>query len=225
MTRSQPVDETSFGVRLVASAWGARRAFGSVSDLACSASQPPLLPWQRRRTVARRCDVGCLEFQTASRRLNDAHTITDPPEFNLHPAKIHNHLSLLHTTHLRTPKSRAKEIASLQAVAIGSLFVSLVYCAESTVRWFVVREKHCWMAADCADKSKRTGDGLMHNQCRGLAMASCGYSELLSLIWAPPKPWTDADGRSGASKSKTNKASYCAQPAASMETCLGSRWA
>jgi hypothetical protein len=40
---------------------------------------------------------------------------------------------------------------------INSLFVSLVYCAESTVRWFVVREKHCWMAADCADKSKRTG--------------------------------------------------------------------
>jgi hypothetical protein len=31
-----------------------------------------------------------------------------------------------------------------------SLFVSLVYCAESTVRWFVVREKHCWMAADSA---------------------------------------------------------------------------
>jgi hypothetical protein len=27
---------------------------------------------------------------------------------------------------------------------------------ESTVRWFVVREKHCWMAADSADKSKRT---------------------------------------------------------------------
>jgi hypothetical protein len=38
-----------------------------------------------------------------------------------------------------------------------SLFVSLVYCAESTVRWFVVREKYCWMAADSADKSKRTG--------------------------------------------------------------------
>jgi hypothetical protein len=37
-----------------------------------------------------------------------------------------------------------------------SLFVSLVYCAESTVRWFVAREKHCWMAADSADKSKRT---------------------------------------------------------------------
>jgi hypothetical protein len=40
---------------------------------------------------------------------------------------------------------------------ICTLFVSLVYCAESTVRWFVVREKHCWMAADSADKSKRTG--------------------------------------------------------------------
>jgi hypothetical protein len=41
--------------------------------------------------------------------------------------------------------------------AMYSLFVSLVYCAESTVCWFVVRKKHCWMAADCADKSKRTG--------------------------------------------------------------------
>jgi hypothetical protein len=29
--------------------------------------------------------------------------------------------------------------------------------AESTVRWFIVREKHCWMAADSAHKSKRTG--------------------------------------------------------------------
>jgi hypothetical protein len=38
-----------------------------------------------------------------------------------------------------------------------TLFVSPVYCAESTVRWFIVREKHCWMAADSADKSKRTG--------------------------------------------------------------------
>jgi hypothetical protein len=28
--------------------------------------------------------------------------------------------------------------------------------AESTVRWFVVREKHCWMTADLADKLKRT---------------------------------------------------------------------
>jgi hypothetical protein len=37
------------------------------------------------------------------------------------------------------------------------MFVSLVYCAKSTVRWFVVRGKHCWMAADSADKSKRTG--------------------------------------------------------------------
>jgi hypothetical protein len=37
------------------------------------------------------------------------------------------------------------------------LFVSLVYCTKGTVRWFVVREKHCWMTADSADKSKRTG--------------------------------------------------------------------
>jgi hypothetical protein len=37
-----------------------------------------------------------------------------------------------------------------------SLFVSLVYCAEITVRWFIVREKHCCMAADSGDKSKRT---------------------------------------------------------------------
>jgi hypothetical protein len=29
--------------------------------------------------------------------------------------------------------------------------------AESTIRWFVVREKHCWMTADSADKLKRTG--------------------------------------------------------------------
>jgi hypothetical protein len=29
--------------------------------------------------------------------------------------------------------------------------------AESTVRWFVVREKHCWMTADSADPAKRTG--------------------------------------------------------------------
>jgi hypothetical protein len=43
----------------------------------------------------------------------------------------------------------------------NNLFVSLVYCAESTVRWFVVREKHCWMAADSADKSKRTGQKLL----------------------------------------------------------------
>jgi hypothetical protein len=29
--------------------------------------------------------------------------------------------------------------------------------AESTVRWFVMREKHCWMATDSADPAKRTG--------------------------------------------------------------------
>jgi hypothetical protein len=29
--------------------------------------------------------------------------------------------------------------------------------AESIVRWFIVREKHCWMAADLAEPAKRTG--------------------------------------------------------------------
>jgi hypothetical protein len=46
---------------------------------------------------------------------------------------------------------------SLRSRKTISLFISLVYCAEITVRWFVVREKHCWMAAGSADKSKRTG--------------------------------------------------------------------
>jgi hypothetical protein len=31
-----------------------------------------------------------------------------------------------------------------------------IVVAESTVRWFIVREKHCWMAADSADMLKRT---------------------------------------------------------------------
>jgi hypothetical protein len=26
--------------------------------------------------------------------------------------------------------------------------------AESTVRWFVVREKHCWMIADSAETNR-----------------------------------------------------------------------
>jgi hypothetical protein len=56
---------------------------------------------------------------------------------------------------------------------VRSLFVSLLDCAESTVCWFVVREKHYWMAADSADKSKRTG--------RVLFSASFA-STLLSLI-------------------------------------------
>jgi hypothetical membrane protein len=32
-----------------------------------------------------------------------------------------------------------------------------IIVAESTVRWFIVREKHCWMAADSAEPAKRTG--------------------------------------------------------------------
>jgi hypothetical protein len=50
----------------------------------------------------------------------------------------------------------------------ASLFVSLVYCAESTIRWFVVREKHCWMAADSADKSKRTGRAFLETFSKGM---------------------------------------------------------
>jgi hypothetical protein len=26
-----------------------------------------------------------------------------------------------------------------------------IIVAESTIRWFIVREKHCWMAADLAE--------------------------------------------------------------------------
>jgi hypothetical protein len=48
-------------------------------------------------------------------------------------------------------------VAARENLIIYSLFISLVYCAESTVCWFVVREKHCWMATDSADKSKRIG--------------------------------------------------------------------
>jgi hypothetical protein len=79
-----------------------------------------------------------------------------------------------------------------------SLFVSLVYCAESTVRWFVVREKHCWIAADSADKSKRTGRLTTHltrNNSRSLNEdgkedRSCPHGQLMGcaagLNWAAP---------------------------------------
>jgi hypothetical protein len=53
-------------------------------------------------------------------------------------------------------KQNGDVLFSRLQVETSGLFVSLVYCAESTVRWFVVREKHCWMTADSADKSKRT---------------------------------------------------------------------
>jgi hypothetical protein len=32
-----------------------------------------------------------------------------------------------------------------------------IIVAESTVHWFIVREKHCWMTADLAEAAKRTG--------------------------------------------------------------------
>jgi hypothetical protein len=34
---------------------------------------------------------------------------------------------------------------------INSLSFRWFIVAESTARWFVVREKHCWMAADSAE--------------------------------------------------------------------------
>jgi hypothetical protein len=52
------------------------------------------------------------------------------------------------------------------------MFVSLVYCAESTVRWFVVREKHCWMAADSADNSKEQGGASITCQIAKLSRSS-----------------------------------------------------
>jgi hypothetical protein len=32
-----------------------------------------------------------------------------------------------------------------------------IIVTESTVRWFIVREKHCWMVTDLAEPAKRTG--------------------------------------------------------------------
>jgi hypothetical protein len=72
--------------------------------------------------------------------------------------------------------------------ATFSLFVSLVYCAESTVRWFIVREKHCWMAADSADKSKRTGRLSCHTTC-----GATGRSAATSCL----RPWRFVDGGEG----------------------------
>jgi hypothetical protein len=37
----------------------------------------------------------------------------------------------------------AKQADHDSSIQIHSLFVSLIYYAESTVRWFGVREKHC----------------------------------------------------------------------------------
>jgi hypothetical protein len=60
------------------------------------------------------------------------------------------------------------------------LFVSLVYCAESTVRWFVVREKHCWMTADSADKSKRTGRWILDPSLEMHPIGSPGQDEAMT---------------------------------------------
>jgi hypothetical protein len=61
-----------------------------------------------------------------------------------------------------------------------SLFVSLVYCVEGTVRWFVVREKHCWMAADSADPAKRRG--CMTFQCHFFRVCTTGFSQPIILV-------------------------------------------
>jgi serine/threonine protein kinase len=69
-----------------------------------------------------------------------------------------------------------------------SLFVSLVYYAESTVCWFVVREKYCWMAANSADKSKRTGRQsssttvTSQTSCSSDTPAATGFKDSSSLL-------------------------------------------
>jgi hypothetical protein len=54
---------------------------------------------------------------------------------------------------------------------VVSLLVSLVYRAESTVRWIVVREKHCSIAADsrhawvlCSRASRHSTAGQQHRR-------------------------------------------------------------
>jgi hypothetical protein len=37
-----------------------------------------------------------------------------------------------------------------------------IVVTENTVRWFIVREKYCWMTADSADMLKRTRRILIH---------------------------------------------------------------
>jgi hypothetical protein len=53
--------------------------------------------------------------------------------------------------------------------------------AESTVRWFVVREKHSWMAVDSTDKSKRTG---------------CELALIASVKYMPFREWACGPARS-----------------------------
>jgi hypothetical protein len=57
----------------------------------------------------------------------------------------------------RTAKATSSANLFKAVPKVNTMFVSLVYYAESTVRRFIMKEKHCWMIADSADKSKRTG--------------------------------------------------------------------
>jgi hypothetical protein len=76
-----------------------------------------------------------------------------------------------HTICTHTPK----------ILVTDSLFVSLVYCAESTVRWFIVREKYCWMTADsercgshiCKEDHVRCGWAMGAVPCRNMMHGNC----------------------------------------------------
>jgi hypothetical protein len=55
--------------------------------------------------------------------------------------------------------------------------------AESTVRWFIVREKHCWMAADSAEPAKCTFITVLD----GLRLMSFNLYPTGTLILIPDK--------------------------------------
>jgi hypothetical protein len=47
-----------------------------------------------------------------------------------------------------------------------------IIVTESTVRWIIAREKHCWMTADSAEPAKRTGCEIVYIAS---AAAACAY--------------------------------------------------
>jgi hypothetical protein len=58
----------------------------------------------------------------------------------------------------QTTSTRQDAVAvALKAELLPACSFRWIIVAESTVRWFIVREKHCWMAADLAEPAKRTG--------------------------------------------------------------------
>jgi hypothetical protein len=77
---------------------------------------------------------------------------------------------------------------SLRSLLYASLVQRPLACsfrwfimAESTVRWFVVREKHCWMAADSADKLKRT----RRLSARSVCVPRCSLHRFLPVLPCP----------------------------------------